>query len=122
MSSAIDDPVIREQYRQLANTVRRGKAQIKSDLAELPRMDALELAARMCENPEGVAGALKVRELIYAIPRHRAVALQKACRAAGIVNADRKLRELTFRQRHALAGVLRERSLIAYGETEEGAA
>lgn len=95
----------------IANRVRAEKVAIKERIGGLGRDAALEAAARIAEAPDGPAAALSVAHLVRAVPRMGEMAVVTACRRAGIMSADRKLRDLTGRQRRALAETLRGRSL-----------
>lgn len=96
----------------LANQRRTAKVKIKANLAGMQRHDAVIAAAGLVEDATAAAGALSVAELVRSLPRHGDAAIRRACRHAGIISGDRKLRELTPRQRRELAFVLRSRSLL----------
>jgi hypothetical protein len=119
VSAAVTDPVLRDQHLRHANSVRMGKVHVKAALGGMPRSEACEEAARICEDLDAITGALRVKELVQAMRRYGESATRAACKRAGIMTADRKLRDLTPRQRAALAAALRERSLLARTETQE---
>lgn len=103
-------PAERTQQRhdalQRANRVRVLCGQFTTRLSAMPQDDAINEAIDLLDDIDMLEAAMPVRRLLYAIPR---VGMNKGMivlRRAGIMNADRRVRDLTLRQRRALADVL----------------
>jgi hypothetical protein len=52
-----------------ANVIRVGQANLKKELAAMPRNEALDHAAYLLENPNDWVGRMNLRALLVAIPR-----------------------------------------------------
>lgn len=98
-----------------ANEIRLAKSAIKARIGSFGRHDAANLAADIVgtANPDTAAGAMSVAELVKAVPRHGEWAATRACRHAGIVSPQKKLRDLTPRQRGELALAIRSEILLS---------
>lgn len=107
MSMAPD--VQRMEALATANARRIGVAEFKRDTRRLgTRGAALHIADIMdSEDPGEMLGSPRVRHLLLCIPRLGQHKIGKVLDAAGVRAYDRKVRDLTPRQRSAIAVQLR---------------
>lgn len=99
----------------LANAVRTTLCKLKRDLQGSTLVEAAEYMQTLLSDPErlaGVEGRLRVGHAVLAIPRMGDVTAASVLRKAGILNYNRKLAELTDRQRQALCLELRCRQAL----------
>lgn len=91
-----------------ANDVRRNTAELKNQIRALSPRAGAELAADIIENDEDeLCGAIRILALLLCVRRLGEHKVMKCLITAGIVNADRRLRDLTPRQRKAVAAQVR---------------
>lgn len=103
----------RTEALALANHVRKVNSLLKKDIAALPERDGRRMVADLLSSPvEGAHGQLRISQLIKSIDRTGDRALFDTLRYAGIYNSDKRLRDLTARQRNALVEVLRDKSAL----------
>lgn len=102
------------QALEHANQMRLAKAEVKRDLREQPPHRAMMLAADMIAGdhdpigcPDGTIGAFRLGELLAAIPRCGPQKQRAIAHRARMVSIDRRIRDLTERERLAVAAVLR---------------
>ena len=89
-----------------ANAVRAECAHLKAELHSQPPKDGRMLAARMLEQPTGPIGGLRVGTLLMNIWRAGETTVDRWLRAVE-VHRDRKVRDLSDRQRRLLVMILR---------------
>lgn len=93
----------------LANHVRLQCSRIKTEIAGLSQRDGCLRVAAMLDSPvDGPAGALRVGALLESVHRLGLHKSARLLRDAGVFSPQRRVRDLTGRQRRALAGLLRE--------------
>lgn len=100
-------PAQRDQALEKANAVRFAIVRVRANVGALNSREGRDLVALLLEHPSGVVPSMRVGTLLTAIHR---VGRQKSASwllAAGGRSADRKVRDLTERQRFALAAILR---------------
>lgn len=103
----------RDQALALANQIRTDKAKLKARITSLGYATGAAMAAALVDDRHNdIAGAFSVREIIRCVPKLGDVAVHEAVKHCGIRTADRKLRDLTDRQRDELAHVLRNRKVL----------
>lgn len=90
-----------------ANVVRVKCASFKRALADLPMDEAIPQAAALLEDGKSTECAMTVRMLLFAIPKIRDDKSRRLLKRAGIHSGDVRVRDLTERQRLALADLLR---------------
>lgn len=93
-----------------ANERRCALAEIRARIQALPFEEGCELVASILDQPEGHEEAFPVGRMLLSVHRFGEQALATALREAGVLTADKKVRQLTERQRRALALVLRGRA------------
>lgn len=98
---------------QSANRVRLGNARVKAEIAALPRAEGFALVAEVLLDPADPAASIRVGALLDSIDHNGPKVSQAQLRAAGIWSRERFVRELTVRQRRALAEVLRAKAADA---------
>lgn len=86
-----------------ANVIRKSNADFIRQLRTGPGEAARFLVAAALVEPDDATGALPVRRLLLGIPRFGAARAGRYLRAAGIVSGDRRVRDLSDRQRQQLA-------------------
>lgn len=109
-------PEQREAARLWATEVRMVNAALKRRLRATDRPAALRELADIFENPSLTFGAVKVGRALRFAPYVREVHTQDALSHAEIRSEDRRVRDLSPRQRDALAFWLRWRADL----TEDG--
>lgn len=92
-----------------ANEVRIENAQVLAEIHGLSYREGMRRVAGLLAEP-GTCGALPVYRLLMAPRRIGASKVATILRAAGVVSGDRRVRELSPRQRDMLAGLLRRRA------------
>jgi hypothetical protein len=103
--TALSQPI---QALNHANEVRKGIADIKWKVRSLPSHTSAEYTADIIDGKlDDISGSLRIRPLVSCVRRLGDVKVTRCLVNAGIVNTDRRLRELTPRQRKAVAVQLR---------------
>jgi hypothetical protein len=100
-----------EQRRQalaIANSTRTGIARFRSDTRALPRPQARDAVINVLLEPGPLLGAMHVRHLLLTIHQVGHAHADAWLKRAGVVSGDRKIRQLTVRQRESLADRVRE--------------
>ena len=98
---------------ELANHVRISNARFKETIAALPEPQGRHRVADLLDGPtDGAHGQLKINQLLKAIDRVGDRGLFEMLRHAGVLNPEKRLRELTPRQRKALVDVLRDKRVL----------
>lgn len=93
---------------RLANEVRAIHAQVKANLKAQPTVnDGRLLAAQLLDELHPDHARLRVEPFLRAIPSHGRDRVRRLLIAAQIVDPNRRLGELTERQRHTIASILR---------------
>jgi hypothetical protein len=106
--STVDTPQWNEAL-QLANRVRIANARYKHDLFALTYIDGIHQAAGLLDHPvTGSYGAMKVSHLLESIRKLGENRSNRLMYKAGIYSRERRLGQLTARQRAALADGLRD--------------
>ena len=99
-----------------ANIIRVENAALKQQIQALGYIDGCLRVAEILEEPvmpgrlrviDGPAGAIRVGQLLTSVSRLGDMRAGVLCRRAGITSRDRRVRELTARQRTELASGLR---------------
>lgn len=98
----------RREALKSANRKRSAVAQFKRELRALPREDAANYLADLVERrvPHGLDNAV-VFDLLTAVPCIGHSKASKVLRLSGVLGPDRRLREISARQRSVLANRLR---------------
>lgn len=91
---------------ELANEIRTANAKFKQGVHKLTRTEAASVVIGVLLNPAPPQSALPVRDLLAAQPFVGDVSVDRMLARAGIANGRRRVRDLTDRQRRALADVL----------------
>lgn len=100
----------------LANHVRIASARFKEDIAGRSETEGRRLVAEFLANPiTGPTGHLKINRLILAIDRVGDQQLRLILRYAGVHNPEKHVRNLTDRQRMALAEVIEDKQILYPG-------
>lgn len=86
-----------------ADKVRAAHAELRREMKPMSLHDGLRAAATVLENPTPEQGALPLYRLMKMVPRFRETHMRKMTARAQILTWDRRLRDLTQRQRTALA-------------------
>lgn len=92
-----------------ANQVRTHCCRFKKDLSGMSQDDAINAAIDLLDDITRPEAAMPVRHLLYAVPNVKTHKATVILRRADVMNADRRVRDLTLRQRRALADVLDRR-------------
>lgn len=90
------------------NRVRAKVAELKDSVREAPRDEALEKVADIIQDPPEEFGSIRVGKLLRCVPYVGSAKVRLAVRFAGIASEDKRLRQLSERQRLALAEEVRE--------------
>jgi hypothetical protein len=96
----------------LANQVRTRQAKVRRRLRALSSARGVAEVARLIEREDEGTLGLTVSQALLSCRGFGPTALRCVCRHAGIVTADRKMRELTDRQRRELVHVLRSPGVL----------
>ena len=97
------------QALQLAQQRRMGASEIRNQLRAMGRKRGAEAAwtlAGVITNPDENVGSAKVATMLKAIPGMGDTAARKCLTAAGVPNGEKRVRDLTDRQRNSIAGQL----------------
>lgn len=92
-----------------AQEKRLGVAAFKRSLHGLSQLDAVERVINAIEehHDDHILGSVRVRHLLLAIPHVGDTKVAKLTKVAQVYNADKRLRDLTIRQRSLLAALLK---------------
>lgn len=93
---------------QKANDVRSSNACVKQRIKAMTRDDALRAAIEILLDPTQGTGAIPLNGLLRCIHTIGDSKIDKLCKKEKIGMADRRIRDLTLRQRTALAETLRK--------------
>jgi len=96
-----------------ANEVRLANCELRRSIHAASFAVALELVADLLDQDdltELPAGALPIRRLLLAVPKFGEQRMVRYLRTAGLFTGDRRVRDLTDRQRRVLAELLRSRA------------
>lgn len=106
--TALRDPRQAMEALKIANDVRLRIAEFRRTVASLPQHEGVIAVADAIENrnEETVLGSVRIRHLLLSIDLIGDAKARKMLLLAGIANPDRRLRDLTERQRHVLIGAL----------------
>lgn len=99
----------RQAALRAANKVRFANSQTLKELSSKPFLEALDDLAAILRSPtiaSDPAGGLPIRRLLIAPKRFGEGKAQTLLRTAGVMTGDRKVRQLTVRQRGVLADAL----------------
>ena len=96
---------------RVANARRTGMAKQRQRIMCLPHLEGCELVSDLLQFPTEDAAALSVERLLTAIHGVGRLRLGRWLARADIRTPDRRVRELTDRQRTALASVVRKGQL-----------
>lgn len=92
----------------IANEMRYAKADLRREIGALPYNDALRQVADLIEGEDAVIGAFRLAEALSACPKLGAISAGRFVRRIGAVTGDRRVRDLTPRQRASLVAALRD--------------
>lgn len=96
----------------LANEVRIERAERKRQIAAMPRPEGMAAAAAIFDDPDEVTGSLKLLELLSSIDHFGLMKTREIAQHAGVVSVDRRVRDLTPRQRTLIAAVLSRPAIL----------
>lgn len=96
------------QALERGNAVRLEIASRRQQLRSLPELDARRYAADMIDNPDDIASRMKASVLVKEIRHFGDQKVARILRLAGIHAVERRLSDLTDRQRHIIAEALRD--------------
>lgn len=103
----------RTEALAFANHVRIAAARLKEDIAARSEADGRIMVADLLSGPvTGPAGHLKINRLLLSIDRVGDQQLRMILRYAGVYNPEKRVRDLTDRQRATLAEVLRIKQIL----------
>lgn len=91
---------------QIANRVRLSNHRTKAELGGMARFEGAARVAEILRDPAGDIGACQIHELLGAIRHVGPTKVTALLKEAGVWAPSRRVRDLTERQRHALADVL----------------
>lgn len=91
-----------------ANATRIGNARFRDETRLLPAVEAARRIAEVLESPEGCVCAMPMGRLLMSIERVGHQRAQRWLTLAGVRSMDRRVDELTDRQRALIATILRE--------------
>lgn len=93
---------------KVANEMRSGMAEFRRSIAELPQHEGVVAVAEAIEtrHDEPLLGAIRIKTLLTSIDLIGDAKARKMLMLAGVLNHDKRLRDLTERQRHVLVGAL----------------
>lgn len=95
-----------------ANRVRLAKVMTKRTLGELDAKESVAYLAELIESDDATMAGMKLGEALLAC-RHMGVqGMGRIVKHAGVMSADRKIRDLTDRQRRDLVHALRSPSVM----------
>lgn len=106
---------VRTQYMDalaLANETRIRQAKVRRRLKTLPPDRGIAEVAGLIDQQDVAALGMTVAGVLLACRGVGPVVVRAVCRHAGIVTADRRIRELTDRQRGELVHVLRSPGVL----------
>lgn len=108
--TAISDPFTLQRRNALerANETRLAQARIKLNIMSMSRLEGCRLVAAMLDDPTGFVPSMRVGHLLHAPSRVGGKSVRKWLGKAQVGSADRRVSELSARQRVVLAGLLRE--------------
>lgn len=97
------------QALELANEVRRGVRAFIRETRQLPPREAANVIADAIDldHEDRILGAARVRDLLGAVPKLYTVSVEKVLVLASCAASDKRLRELTYRQRTLISSALR---------------
>ncbi len=102
----------RERALELANQIRSANATTCRELRGLPFREGADLLADLLESGQvGAAGSMPVGRLVKCVRLIGDEGARRLMREADISSQDRKVRQLTVRQRQALAFALRQHKM-----------
>lgn len=90
-----------------ANEHRMAGAKVRADLKALSMRDGMLHVAGLLDDPSEGVGSMRVGHLLSGVRRFAQQKVTVLLRDAGVVSWDRRLRELSVRQRGVLAAELR---------------
>jgi hypothetical protein len=106
--TAVKDPQQARDALLLANDTRLGVATLKREIRALPQHEAVLVVIDALEHrhDDPLLGAARVRHLLCSVTYFGDVRARKLIQAAQVYNGDKRLRELTARQRGLLVDLL----------------
>ena len=103
----------RDAALHLANTVRLANKERRCWMRSLPEARARAELVELLERPDDIIGADRIGRLLLSVPRFGQAKTIATLRYAGIVSADRRIRDLTLRQRARVVDVLNDPRVIS---------
>ncbi len=97
---------------QHANHVRTANSRLRTDIRGRSQPDGMLYVADLLTNPVGAVQSMPVGRLLATIRHFGVVRATQVCTYAGVVSMDRRVGQLTERQRDMVAGVLRAPELL----------
>jgi hypothetical protein len=106
--TAVKDPQQARDALQVANDIRLGVAAFKRETRALPQHEAvlavIDALQRRYDDP--LLGSARIRHLLRSVAFVGEVKARKLIQAAEVYNGDKRLRDLTARQRGLLVDLL----------------
>lgn len=112
MSVTFDRETQRNEAMARANEVRAAVAAFKREIAPLTMAEGCAKVAEFLDDPREPLDAIRAFPLLASIKRIRDSKAYSLLDAAGIRNADKRVRDLTPRQRYTLAAHLRMKAAV----------
>lgn len=96
-----------EEALARANTIRLAQAAFRREVAAMPRLEGMGVVAAALEDPDEIIGAMRLGFVLAAPRRCSPGTAERLLRVVGVGSSDRRVRELTQRQRKLLSVALR---------------
>lgn len=97
----------RQEALALANAQRAAQAAFRREVAAMSRLEGMGVVAAALEDPDEAVGAMRLGVVLAAPRGCSSGTAKRLLRHAGVGSSDRRVRELTERQRKVLALALR---------------
>lgn len=112
-------PKVTQQQEALAraNTIRLAQAAFRREVAAMPRLEGMGVVAAALEDPDETVGRMRLLPLLGAVRGVTPGLADGVAAHAGVVG-DRRVGELTERQRRVLAVALRSPAGAGSGKKE----
>lgn len=113
-------PKVTQQEEALAraNTIRLAQAAFRREVAAMPRLEGMGVVAAALEDPDETTGAMRLGFVLAAPRRCSLGTAERLLGGVGVGSSDRRVRELTERQRKVLAVALRGPAVAGSGKRE----
>lgn len=95
-----------------ANEIRLGIARVRAEVFALEQPAGCEEVAGLLENPDETVSAMKIGTLLLSVRKFGRQRVGRLLSMAEVRSMDRRVRDLSERQRRVLAGLLRDRARV----------